>query len=175
VRPFITLTGCLALAAATGCAAVVHKPLTDDSTDRGIRYYRSSPYLIAYSNGKGGVVTEIKYLPDPAKLMSVRPEATLADVGTTLEFDHGMLTTAKDTGDATALTKAVLEAAGKIGMALIAGNVAEGGADPTKPTIPAPYIYRIVVTSTGVTLVGGDRQQTFQITLLEQPAVKEKQ
>ena len=62
MRLLAILTGLLVVAA-TGCASVVHKPLLveNDGNDWGIRYYGSSPSLIAYSNGKGGVITEIKY------------------------------------------------------------------------------------------------------------------
>ena len=49
--------------------------------------------------------------------MSVRPDATLADVGSTLKFEHGVLTSATDSGDATVVTKAVIAAAEKLGTA----------------------------------------------------------
>lgn len=168
------LIGGLALLAGSGCATMIHRPLTekDDTADRGVRYYGLSPYLLAYSNGKGGVTTEVRYLPDPAKKMSVRPEATLADVGSTMHFENGALTSAADTGDATAVTKAALSAVEKIGVALLGANAAKAAADD--PVIPAPYIYRIVVKGEDIQLIGGDRTHSFKITLLPQPPPKKE-
>jgi hypothetical protein len=175
---------CLAVVTAamllgSGCARMVYQPIltdADNARDRGIRYYEQSPYLIAYSNGQGGVVAEIRYLPDPTRLMSVRPEATLADVGTTLVFSNGVLTSSKDTGDGTAVTKAVLTAVKTLGTALIAANEPEGAASrPAVGEVPAPQIYRIVVKSHSVELIGGSAGAGFSVTLLPQdPPKKEK-
>lgn len=159
----------------SGCATMVHRPLTEreDATDLGIRYYGLSPYLIAYSNGKGGVATEIKYLPDPAKKMSVTPETTLADIKSTLQFENGALTSATDTGDATAIPQAVRAAVEKLGTALIAGAGNEpDGLNPAEGQVPAPYIYRIVVRTGGVDLIGGHRPEPFHVTLLPQAPPK---
>lgn len=156
---------------------MIHAPVTDatEATDDGIRYYGLSPYLIAYSNGKGGVVTEIKYIPDPAKKMSVRPETTLADIKSTLEFENGALTKASDVGDATAVTKAVQTAVETLGSALIAaGNVPQGLVQPDV-AMPAPYIYRIVVRNNTVELIGGDRSTGFRVSLLPQPPAKKEE
>ena len=57
---------------------------------------------------------------------------------------------------------------------MTAANIPEGTEKPTEPSIPAPYIYRIVVQGTTVRLIGGARKQNFQITLLEQPAPKKE-
>jgi hypothetical protein len=171
--------GCLTSLAAGGCATMVHSPIADeaaDTADRGVRYYRVSPYLIAYSNGKGGVVTEIKFLPDPTKKMSVRPDSTLADVGSTLTFENGALTESNDSGDATGVAKAVSEAVTKFGTALIgAGNVPDrAGKAENEAQVPAPYIYKIVVKNGTVELIGGNRPEPFQITLLPQPPPKKE-
>lgn len=176
-RPAVFLAASLVLAGASGCATMIHAPVTKDTenSDPGIRYYGVSPYLIAYSNGKGGVVTEIHYIPDPNKKMSVRPDVTLADVKATLEFENGALTQSTETGDATAVTKAVISAVEKLGSALIAaGNVPEGIAQPAT-WMPGPYIYKIVVKNNVVELIGGGRAPAFRVTLLPQTAPKKEE
>lgn len=176
-RAMLCGISCAAFAASNGCATMIHAPVTkeSDASDRGIRYYLLSPYLIAYSNGKGGVVTQIYYLPDPNKKMSVRPDTTLADVKSTLEFEHGALTTANDSGDATEVSKAVQTAVEKLGTALIGAGIVPRGLDEQPVTMPAPYIYKIVVKNGSVRLIGGSRAPAFHITLLPQPPGKKEE
>jgi hypothetical protein len=107
---------------ACGCATVTHERITSHTADeraRGIRYYGTSPYLIAYSDGKGGMVTQVTFLPDPAKKMSAAPKAALADVGATMTFDRGVLTQSTENGDATAVPTAILKAVEAFGPTLL--------------------------------------------------------
>jgi hypothetical protein len=153
----------------TACATVTHSRITDDKADgtaTGIRYYNTSPYLIAYSDGKGGLVTEIKYLPDPAKKMSAAPKATLADVGSTMEFDRGVLSSTKDTADATVIPKAIATAIETIGPKLL--GVLNDPTPSSELKIPAPHIYKIVVSGNTVEFRGGAGSAGFSVTLLPQ-------
>lgn len=168
-RSILSVACCAVLA--SSCATVAHHLVDNDTTDAGIRYYGTSPYLIAYSDGKGGVVTSVVYLPDPAKKMSASPKATLADVGSTLTFDRGTLTQATDSGDATAVPTAILKA-----VEAIAPSLAAIFNEPKKQdefSLPPPYVFRIVVQGNDVSFVGGKGDTPIQVTLLPQ-AAKEK-
>lgn len=162
------ITGVVVLSAvASGCATVAHRHIANDADDlraTGIRYYGTSPYLLVYSNGKGGIVTELKYLPDPAKKMSAEPKATLASVDATLTFDHGMLTSAVVTGDTTALPTAIVKAVEAIAPALLAA-LNETQADK-ELVMPAPHLYKIVVDGGTVSFRGGKGDEDFKVTLL---------
>ena len=66
-----------------GCAGVSHSPVASSSADRcvnGIRYYQNSLYLLVYSDGKGGIVSEFMYLPDTTKKMVACPHNFAADL-----------------------------------------------------------------------------------------------
>jgi hypothetical protein len=154
---------------AGGCATVTHQRILDDQgddADRGIRYYGTSPYLIAYSDGKGGMVTEVRYLPDPKKKMSASPRTTLADVGATLTFDRGVLTESTETGDATAVPTAILKAVEAFGPALL--GLLNEAQKQQEHSLPAPYVYKIVVRGGDVHFVGGRGDEDVKITLLPQ-------
>src|SRR5262249_34910541 len=153
----------IAAAAVTGCATVTHHHIAtddDDLKDTGIRYYGTSPYLLVYSNGKGGIVTQLMFLPDPAKKMSASPKATLADVDATLDFDHGMLTSAKVTGDATAVPPAIAKAVEAIAPALLAAL--NETATEKELIVPAPHIYKVVVEGSTVSFLGGKGDVDFK-------------
>jgi hypothetical protein len=151
----------------SGCATVTHRGTTPDSTtDTGIRYLGTSPYLIAYSDGKGGVVTEVHYLPDPKKLMSATPHATLADVGSTLNFDRGVLTESTDTGDATTVPNAILKAVAAFGPTLL--GILNEAKREQEHSIPAPYIFRIIVQGNHVVFSGSQGDTSINLTLLPQ-------
>jgi len=108
---------------AAACATVTHHRIAsaaDDQADTGIRYLNTSPYLIAYSDGKGGIITQVTYLPDPAKKMSAKPNTTLADVDSTLDFDRGVLTSSVSKGDATAVPMAIAKAVEAFAPSLLA-------------------------------------------------------
>jgi hypothetical protein len=162
----------LSLALFTGACAsatVTHRPIrteAEDLAETGLRYLGTSPYLIAYSNGKGGIVTQISYLPDPAKRMSAKPAGELADVEATMDFDRGVLTTSAETGDATAVPKAIVKAVETLAPRLLA---ALGKTDaPKQYEIPAPYVFKIVVRGPDVYFLGGGGDSPIRITLLPQ-------
>lgn len=141
------------------CAAVKHAPVSceEDPRATGIRYYRSAPYLLVHSDGKGGLRSEIIWLPDQTAKMSATPSSFLAKLESTLVFDKGVLTNSTDTADATALPKAILSALEKAVPAILAMRSAEDGKPKEKEClVPAPFLYRIVVEGDKITLVGGD-------------------
>ena len=122
-----------------GCASIDSHE--EDDTSTGIRYYNSAPFILAYSDGKGGVTTEVVYLPDTTRVMSLDATAFLAQNKTVLSFKRSVLTASETTADATELPKAVLEAAKNLAVAGIgSGNLPT---DHTTNEIPAPYLYRI--------------------------------
>jgi hypothetical protein len=139
-----------------------------DKAAKGIRYYGTSPYLLAYSDGKGGIiVSEVLSLPDPDKKMSAEAVSTLAEVGGTLEFDRGVLTTSSETGDATVVPNAVLKAVETLAPSILAKMFD----DPTKKKdfeIPGPYLFKIVLKGGAPYLVGGAADTPIKITLLPQ-------
>ncbi|MGF6127846.1 hypothetical protein QF019_003057 [Pseudomonas frederiksbergensis] len=136
----------------SGCAGTTSNSLTEteNQTDTGIRYFDTSPFLLIYADGKGGLESKVLYLPDSTKLRSIKPYAYGAKNDSTLKFDNGRLTSAKSTVDETAIPSAVISGLEKVATALIkAGN---GGVDG----IPAPYLFRILGDANGNwTLAGG--------------------
>jgi hypothetical protein len=152
---------CLGLAALfSGCAEVVHKPITsaEDKTATGIRYYNASPYVLVYANSGGGITAEVKYLPDPHKLMSAKPNQWLSSLDTTLSFANGVLTQADTTADTTVVPKAILSAAKAAATALLAKTV-------TPQDVPKPRLFKIVRAKNGeYLLVGGEANVPFKLT-----------
>jgi len=136
-----------------------------DEDNLGIRYYQSSPYLIVYSNGKGGIVTKIEYLPDPNKKMSAVPKSFMATIKTTMEFKNGVLTSNEEEGDGTVVPKAILKAVETAAPAFLA---ALNKTDVRELTVPAPYIYKIVVDGNDIIFVGKKGDTNIKITLLPQ-------
>ena len=176
-RLLVAIAGIALMSA--GCATVGHRPLDPenhqhDQNDIGVRYYRSSPYLIAHSDGKGGVITEVKFLPDLTKLMSAQPKTTLADVDTTMSFENGVLTSASTTADATAVTKAITKAVEGLGTTFLSALANEKAKEPNTYKVPPPVLYKIVVEGSRVYLLqakaDGDAAKPIEITLLPEKA-----
>lgn len=166
--PLIQLLFFLALCS---CSFVSYKKVdaTDDS--EGFRYYHSSPYFLVYSNGKGGIVTQIIYIADPYKKVSARPRMFLSNMQTSMEFDKGVYKSSKNTYDASVVPSAILKAVQTIAPALLAALN-----DPVKDSrsIPAPYLYKIVINGTTVEFIGGQGDASIKVNLLEQKADQKK-
>ena len=82
----------------SGCGGgVTHEPATDVGT--GIRYYEPSPYLLIYSNARGGLKWQVVYLPDQTKLMMAKPHVIGGRSEMTLYFHNGMLAGSTEVGD----------------------------------------------------------------------------
>ncbi len=144
----------------TGCAKVTHRPLASlkakDDTGSGIRYFRSAPYLLVHSDGKGGIEWKIVFLPDQTQPMSAEPTTFLASIDATLKFKNGVLTSSDQIGDATAVPKALIKAAQTVATAAAGAALSAAGVpSDAEPGIPAPYLYKIVVRDDSVVFYGG--------------------
>jgi hypothetical protein len=140
-----------------GCSATVtHQRATDAS--KGIRYYESAPFLLVYSDGKGGLNWQVRYLPDQTRLMSVSPNIKLSHAEMTLYFQNGMLASESAMGDSTEVPKAIIAAVQSVAPLLLLG-VLEG---PGKPGFPAPHLYKIVVNGDNIEFIGGHGDRTIQ-------------
>lgn len=130
----------LALGALSGCAGLEMHNLAkpeDEAAARGFRYYESSPFLLVYTDGKGGLATELMYLPDTTKKRSIRPYAYGASNDALLTFSNGVMKSAKAVVDETAVPVAVIQGLEKVAISLAkAANAQSGG-------IPPPRLYRV--------------------------------
>jgi hypothetical protein len=150
----------LLLAALTGCyTSVTHKLATNSGT--GIRYYRSSPYLLVYSNSKGGLCWQILYLPDQTKEMMVTPSVVGGRSELDLYFHNGILTGSSELSDTTELPKAIISAV-QSALPLIAKAAAFAAAPPQ---VPAPYLFKIVVAGDQVKFIGGQGDTPITVPL----------
>lgn len=140
-----------------GCAKVDVKTLTpeEDNRDEGIRYYERAPFLLVYSDGKGGLVTKVKYLPDRKKLRSIHSMNFMANNKNTWNFKNGMLVDSINVSDATTVPKAVIKAVETVaskaaGMGMFFTSSAKEGY-----VLPPPALYRIYINGGIVRFVGG--------------------
>ena len=148
IRSIAVVIGALAL---SGCAGISAGVVTDDSKELGYRYYAPAPFLFVRSDGKGGLTSEVVYLPDTTQTLSLRPYATLASNNATLSFNNGMLTEASAVVDETVVPTAFIDALSKAASAAIAADL------PSSPVAqaPPPYLFRIIVRSGSIQLKGG--------------------
>ena len=157
----------LAALAAAGCASIDSSE-DIDGTRTGIRYYNSALFILAYSDGKGGVTSEIVYLPDTTRVMSLDATAFFAQNKTVMSFERSVLTTSKTSANAAEVPKAVIEAAKSIAVAQVgSGNVPD---DNTPNLIPAPYLFRIHYdrTTKKWELVGGQAKPAVKSTFVRE-------
>lgn len=160
----LTPVVCAALLAsglASGCvSAVTHQPASANGT--GIRYYGQSPYLLIYSNSKGGLQWQILYLPDQSKLMMATPTLIGGRQELTMYFQNGVLTGSSEVSDTAQLPRSII-AAIQSAAPLLAG--ASFAADPNE--VPAPYLFKIVVNGANVELRGGQGDTKIRVPLVE--------
>jgi hypothetical protein len=169
-RKRIFHVGAMAIALAlgvVGCAGVTYQPVSDppaagvkrqqgvlyDDTCNGFRYYQSAPFLLVYSDGKGGVGWQIVYLPDTSRKMTAQPQAFLASLNSTLTYQNGYLSDSKDVGDATAVPKAVISAVEKVVSGLAAAGA--GPVPANEYQVPKPHLYKIVIHTNSIDFLGG--------------------
>jgi hypothetical protein len=142
----------LLAAALSGCAGLTAHSIgegTAGANETGIRYFDTSPFLLVYTDGKGGLESKVIYLPDTTKLRTIKPYAYGAKNDTTLKFDNGKLVQAKSVVDETIIPVAAIAGLEKVAISLAKANAAAGG-------IPSPYLFRIVSDDKGNwTLAGG--------------------
>jgi hypothetical protein len=144
----------------SGCAGLSTGSVPNHESDLlvgGIRYYQPARYLLLYTNSEGGFVSKLLILPDLHQKMSIRPYAIAAKNDTTLTFTNGMLDTAKAVIDQTEVPKAVIVSLEKAAAAAIKakGKGAFLAPGEEAPSVPAPYLFKIVNTGDGWELVGG--------------------
>lgn len=145
-----------------GCSATVTHQM-ESKAATGIRYYESAPYLIVYSDGKGGLKWQIRYLPDQSRVMTATPTIVGGRTEMTLYFQNGVLASASTVGDTTELPKAII-AAVQSALPLLGAAAA-----PQRPGFPAPYFYKIVVQNNVVTFIGGQGGNTIQVPINQGP------
>jgi hypothetical protein len=135
--------------ATCGCVSTVtHAPANAQDDSTGIRYYRSSPYLLIYSDNKGGLQWQILYLPDQSKLMTASPFVLGGRTEMTLFFNNGVLIGSSELGDTTELPKAIVAAV----QAAVPLLLAAAGATPNE--VSSPYLYKVVVNGDSVQFYG---------------------
>jgi hypothetical protein len=157
------------------CAGITVVPVTQgqDTEDiDGFRYYQTAPFLFIHTDGKGGVTSEIVWLPDQTRKMSIHPYSILASNNTTLKFTNGMLTEASNTVDETVVPNAILTALATTANLLKFG-VPVPAPSGTQGTIPTPYLYKISIDKEGnVILSGGHPAIIIKATILRQAGAK---
>ena len=134
----------------SGCAGLNVKPA--EQSDDGFRYYGTAPFLLVYTDNKGGLESEVHYLPDLTKEMSIKPYNYLASNKSTLKFEKGRLTSAKAVVDETAIPTSVIKGLEKVATALIKA----ANASAPQYEVPAPYLFRIVYKDDIWQLAGRD-------------------
>lgn len=136
----------------SGCAGYTVK--NDQDALQGIRYYEPAPFLLVYSDGKGNLTSQIIMMPDLTQKRVIDLYAYAAKNKGTLDFENGVLTKSEMTIDSAAVPEALIGTIQTLGVAAIgaAFNAPESG---TTRSIPAPYLFKIVVGVKDTTLVGG--------------------
>lgn len=132
----------------------------NDAYDRrltGLRFYQPSPYLLVYSDGKGGINWEIHHLPDPTKKMSAKPYNFLASLQYKLTIDEELqvMTKATEVADSTAVPKAILTAVKELAPGIMGALLNEAAEAQRLNLIPTPHLYKIVTDDRGTRLIGG--------------------
>jgi len=146
-----------------GCtASITHTPVGEADIGTGIRYYQSSPYLLVYSDSKGGLQWQILFLPDQTKKMMVTPQVIGGRSEMTLYFNNGILAGSTEVGDTTELPKAVLAA-----VQSVVPLIANAAIRAIPPTVPAPSLHKIVVNGSVVKFIGGPGDTPIVVTIKE--------
>lgn len=167
-RRLFVLTFCALFA--SGCVAWIdHSPVPDKAADdqaSGIRYYRASPYLLVYTNSKGGLKWQILYLPDQSEKMQAEPVVFGGRSELTMYFQNGVLSSTTEIGDTTALPKAII-AAIQSALPLLAKAAAFSA---EKAQVPAPYLYKMVVKKGTIHFYGSQGDTSIIVPTLEAKA-----
>jgi hypothetical protein len=145
-----SLLGLATVSLLSACAGTTYTTAASGGEDdaEGIRYYDSAPFLLVYSDGKGGLKTELIYLPDTTQTRVVRPYAWFSKNDAKYIFDNGVLTTALSEVDETVVPKAIVSAAKQV-VAAQYSSADAGGAVSATQKIPPPALFRIFVDPNG--------------------------
>jgi hypothetical protein len=140
-----------------GCAGYSASPIHTNELDikaKGVRYYEVAPFLLVYSDGKGNLTSQIVMMPDTSKKMVMNLYAYASKNNSTLTFENGVLTSSKFVLDSTTVPSALIDTIQTLGTAAVSAAFNAPNAGTTR-TIPAPYLFKIVVDNNGTRLVGG--------------------
>jgi hypothetical protein len=148
-----------------GCTATVTYQ-REGTGSTGIRYYESAPYLLVYSDGKGGLKWQVLYLPDQSHIMTATPTVRGGKTQMTLYFQNGALGSSTVAGDTTTIPSAILAAAQAVIPIIAAAVVAE---KPEEPTFPKPYLYKIRVSGGTVEFRGGQGDASIRVPVQKGP------
>src|SRR5579862_1301277 len=149
-----------------GCSATVTHQ-SEQLASTGIRYYNNAPYLLIYSDGRGGLSWQVIYLPDQSEVMTATTEIQGGATQMTLYFQNGALSGTIATGDTTAIPKAVISTI-QSALPLLTRSFAEGKKLPNG--FPAPYLYKLVVRQDVVHFIGGQGNTSVQVPINTGPA-----
>jgi hypothetical protein len=155
VAALAALSGCAGTTVETVAIPELNAPgkLSEEQAD-GIRYYEAAPFLLVYTDGKGGLNSRLLFLPDLTRKKSIHPYAVLASNESTLTFTNGVLTQAKTVVDETIVPKSAVAALEKAATAALAGALNVTGVSPPSK-LPPPHLYKVVIEKDSVRLVGG--------------------
>jgi hypothetical protein len=148
------------LAILSGCAANVTHQVEAKGSD-GIRYYLNAPYLIVYSDGKGGLQWQIRYMPDQTHVMSATPHVVGAHLEVNMQFQNGVLSNSTTQGDSTAIPRSIIAAVQNVAPMLLKALMA----GPGDRGFPAPSVYKIVVSGDDVKFIGGAGDVSIQVPI----------
>jgi len=137
---------------------VTHVPVHDFDDPRGIPYFEGSTYLLLCDDGKGHASAQVLFLPDPNKKREVRVRSFFSTVDVKLGYENGILTSATETVDSTAVVKSIVNAAGKI-----LGELAAISGDPRKSDGSRIALYKVEVEGSEVRFVGKAGQAVAQV------------
>lgn len=158
-------SGLALLVGVVGCAGLHHRAVASFDKIDGIPYYGGAHYLLVYSDGKGGVVSKLLYLPDRNQKRVAKPSQVFASLNSTLKFSNGMIEKSEAVGDATAVPKAVVQAIGRVAPLLLAA-AANAAREGTGYTVPAPQLYRVTWDQGQLHLVGGAGNERIHVSLV---------
>ena len=112
----------------------------------------------------------MEYIPDLQKLMVATPEANRASLKTTMTFKNGVLGDANAEGDGSIVPKAIMSAIQTAAPQFLAAlNVA---ANTPGHSVPAPYLYKILVSDDDIRFIGTQGTTDINITILPQEETK---
>ena len=159
--------------------AVAQNAAADSGT--GIRYYRSSPYVLVSSDGNGGINWQLLFLPDQTKKLSADPTVRGANQDLVLNFEDGILTSVTQTDDTTAVPAAFVSTLEKvISAALPAFAAMDAAQRPPRPLkkaaeVPAPTIYKIVVRGNEAKFLSSTGDSPLTVTLAPEQEQEQEQ
>jgi hypothetical protein len=156
-RLFMALSLLAIFISCSGVNAVRIQTTEDDLRAKGFRYYESSPYILVYSDGKA-LKSDLIYLPDRTRKMSVELFDFISSNTAKLTFSNGVLTSSEVEGDSTAVPKAVVESAKQVAIAAAKSAAAFSAVEEEKKPFlaPPPCLFKLVIDEKVPRLIGSN-------------------